>query len=413
MNMKRIFACAVIMLISLTVFAQEKAKIAVYMTGNDPINEIASNRLMSDLISSGKYKPIERSAAFLAAISKEQSYERSGEVDDEQIAALGRQFGLQYIIVVSVIDVWSSEKYISAHIIDVNSAEVAGSCNTFGELDSPAALMAALDDLSMNLKDVLGKNKWRGLPKVAVYVTRIGNRDVDVVLGDQLVTGFSESGAYIAVERSQAILKQLQKETNYQYSGAVDDNQRMADLGKQFGVQFICVAKTINWGGAYFITARLVDVETAEAIKICNIENKKIQNTFDVIATAQDICDVFEDYGEEIQNDYDFQYNGIFNVVESDPKFPGGMAALYRFLAQNIKYPQLARENGITGKVYVTFIVERDGSIANPKVIRNIGGGCGAEAIRVVKMMPRWKPGRQRGKRVRVQYNLPISFNLH
>lgn len=412
MNMKRIFACAVIMLISLTVFAQEKAKIAVYMTGNDPINEIASNRLMSDLISSGKYKPIERSAAFLAAISKEQSYERSGEVDDEQIAALGRQFGLQYIIVVSVIDVWSSEKYISAHIIDVNSAEVAGSCNTFGELDSPAALMAALDDLSMNLKDVLGKNKWRGLPKVAVYVTRTGNRDVDVVLGDQLVTGFSESGAYIAVERSNAILKQLQKETNYQYSGAVDDNQRMAELGKQFGVQFVCVEKTINWGGAYFITARLVDVETAEAIKICNIENKKIQNTFDVIATAQDICDVFEDYGVEILQE-DLKNKGIFYVVETDPRFPGGEAALYRFLAQNIKYPELARDNSITGQVIVTFVVERDGRIANPKVIKDIGGGCGAEAIRVVKMMPRWKPGRQRGKRVRVQYNLPLNFNLN
>lgn len=409
MKMKRIFVCVVMMLISLTVFAQEKVKIAIYMTGNDPINEIASNRLMSDLISSGKYRPIERSAAFLAAISKEQSYERSGEVDDDQIAALGKQFGLQYIIVVSVIDVWSSEKYISAHIIDVNSAVVTGSCNTFGVLDSPSDLMAALDDLSMNLKDVLGKDK-KGLPKVAVYVTRTGNRDVDVVLGDQLVTGFSESGAYIAVERSNAILKQLQKETNYQYSGAVVDNQRMAELGKQFGVQFVCVAKTINWGGAYFITARLVDVETAEAIKICNIENKKIRNTFDVITTAQDICDNFEDFDEILD---DLSNHGIFTVIETDPRFPGGMAALYRFLAQNIKYPQLARENGITGKVYVTFIVERDGSIANPKVIKDIGGGCGAEAIRVVKMMPRWKPGRQRGKRERVQYNLPISFNLH
>lgn len=411
MNMKRIIVCVVMMLISLTVFAQEKVKIAVYMTGNDPINEIASNRLMSDLISSGKYKPIERSADFLAAISKEQSYERSGEVDDDQIAALGKQFGLQYVIVVSVIGVWSNEKYITAHIIDVNSAVVTGSCNTFGVLDSPSDLMAALDDLSMNLKDVLGKDKGEELPKVAVYVTRTGNRDVDVVLGDQLVTSFSESGAYIAVERSNAILKQLQKETNYQYSGAVDDNQRMAELGKQFGVQFVCVAKTINWGGVYFITARLVNVETAEAIKICNIENKTIQNTFDVIATAQDICDVFEDYGEEIQED--LMNKGIFNVVESDPKFPGGMAALYRFLAQNIKYPQLARDNGITGKVYVTFVVERDGSIANPKVIKDIGGGCGQEAIRVVKMMPRWKPGRQRGKRVRVQYSLPINFNLN
>lgn len=102
----------------------------------------------------------------------------------------------------------------------------------------------------------------------------------------------------------------------------------------------------------------------------------------------------------------------IFTVVENDPEFPGGMEALYKYLAQNIKYPQLAKENGITGKVYVTFVVERDGSIANPKVLRDIGGGCGAEAIRVVKSMPKWTPGKQRGKAVRVQFNLPVVFNL-
>ena len=102
----------------------------------------------------------------------------------------------------------------------------------------------------------------------------------------------------------------------------------------------------------------------------------------------------------------------IFTVVENDPEFPGGMEALYKYVAQNIKYPQLARDNGITGKVYVTFVVERDGSIANPKVLRDIGGGCGQEAIRVVKSMPKWTPGKQRGKAVRVQFNLPVNFSL-
>ena len=102
----------------------------------------------------------------------------------------------------------------------------------------------------------------------------------------------------------------------------------------------------------------------------------------------------------------------IFTVVENDPEFPGGMEALYKYLRDNIKYPQLARDNNITGKVYVTFVVERDGSIANPRVLKDIGGGCGAEAIRVVKSMPKWSPGKQRGKAVRVQFNLPVSFNL-
>ena len=112
---------------------------------------------------------------------------------------------------------------------------------------------------------------------------------------------------------------------------------------------------------------------------------------------------------EEEEEEEDVQ---IFTVVENDPEFPGGMEALYKYLRDNIKYPQLARDNNITGKVYVTFVVERDGSIAAPRVLKDIGGGCGAEAIRVVKSMPKWTPGKQRGKAVRVQFNLPVSFNL-
>ena len=103
----------------------------------------------------------------------------------------------------------------------------------------------------------------------------------------------------------------------------------------------------------------------------------------------------------------------IFQVVEDEPEFPGGMEALYKYLGESIKYPALAKENNIEGRVYVTFVVEKDGSIANPRILRDIGGGCGQEAIRVVKVMPKWKPGKQRGKNVRVQFNLPVSFKLN
>ena len=99
-------------------------------------------------------------------------------------------------------------------------------------------------------------------------------------------------------------------------------------------------------------------------------------------------------------------------LVENDPSFPGGMEAMYKFLAENIKYPQEAKDKNITGKVYVTFVVEADGSISNPRLLRDIGGGCGQEAIRVVKLMPRWNPGKEKGQPVRVQFNLPISFSL-
>lgn len=102
----------------------------------------------------------------------------------------------------------------------------------------------------------------------------------------------------------------------------------------------------------------------------------------------------------------------IFQIVESMPDFPGGDAARMTFLRDNIKYPQIARESGIQGTVYVTFVVERDGRVTDIRVLRGIGGGCDEEAVRVIKAMPRWKAGQQRGKPVRVQFNMPIKFTL-
>ena len=101
-----------------------------------------------------------------------------------------------------------------------------------------------------------------------------------------------------------------------------------------------------------------------------------------------------------------------FPTVEVAAEFPGGEEALYQFIADNLQYPAEAREKNIIGKVYVTFVVEKDGSITSARLLRDIGGGCGAEALRVVNLMPRWKPGTQSGQIVRSQYTLPISFNL-
>lgn len=100
-------------------------------------------------------------------------------------------------------------------------------------------------------------------------------------------------------------------------------------------------------------------------------------------------------------------------VEEIQPEFPGGIEAMYKFIQDNLQYPRLALENAIEGKVYVTFVVEEDGSITNPRILRDIGGGCGREALRVVNLMPKWKPGEQQpGKPVRVHFNLPVEFVL-
>ena len=102
----------------------------------------------------------------------------------------------------------------------------------------------------------------------------------------------------------------------------------------------------------------------------------------------------------------------IFTVVEEQPGYPGGDEARIRFLQENIKYPEEAKELGTQGKVFVTFVVEMDGSITDVRVLRGIGSGCDEEAIRVVKSMPRWVPGKQRGQPVRVQFNMTIKFTL-
>lgn len=102
----------------------------------------------------------------------------------------------------------------------------------------------------------------------------------------------------------------------------------------------------------------------------------------------------------------------VFTYVEEQPTFPGGESAMYEYLQKNIKYPPLARENGITGRVFLTFIVGPDGEIRDVKVLRGIGAGCDEEAMRVVKTMPKWKPGKQNGRSVNVQFNMPINFTL-
>jgi periplasmic protein TonB len=102
----------------------------------------------------------------------------------------------------------------------------------------------------------------------------------------------------------------------------------------------------------------------------------------------------------------------IFMIVEENPEFPGGIAAMNAFISKNIQYPQIARDNQITGKVYIKFVVEKDGSVTKASIARGIGGGCDEEALRVVKMMPKWAPGKQRGMPVRASFTIPIVYKL-
>ena len=103
----------------------------------------------------------------------------------------------------------------------------------------------------------------------------------------------------------------------------------------------------------------------------------------------------------------------FFMVVENMPEFPGGDLGLMKYIQKHVKYPAIAKEYNITGKVYVSFIVDKSGSVTNVKIVRGVDKNLDAEAVRVVKSLPKYKPGKQRGKSVRVMFTIPINFTLN
>jgi len=142
------------------------------------------------------------------------------------------------------------------------------------------------------------------------------------------------------------------------------------------------------------------DTKIHDNLEIMNYENSK--DTRDEIS------------GEHISmEEKDKNEEKIFIVVENKPEFPGGVLALRKYIASSIKYPPIALENGIQGRVFVNFVVDKDGSISNAKITRGVDPSIDNEALRVVMSLPKWEPGRQHGKAVRVSYSIPISFQLH
>ena len=139
------------------------------------------------------------------------------------------------------------------------------------------------------------------------------------------------------------------------------------------------------------------DVET-ESIEINTEDDKDVE-----VVIAAPVEAPVEEEEEEV----------VFVVVETMPEFPGGQQALFKYLSENVKYPVIAQENGIQGRVICQFVVNKDGSIVDVEIVRSGGdASLDKEAVRVIKSMPKWKPGKQRGKAVRVKYTVPVNFRL-
>jgi protein TonB len=136
------------------------------------------------------------------------------------------------------------------------------------------------------------------------------------------------------------------------------------------------------------------------------VEESTIQASDDTQAAVEVKYTPVEVEEEEVEEQQ------IFQVVEEMPEFPGGMAECMKWLGKNIKYPTISQENGVQGRVIIQFVVNRDGSIVDAQVARGVDPYLDKEALRVVGQMPKWKPGKQRGKEVRVKYTLPVMFRL-
>lgn len=152
-------------------------------------------------------------------------------------------------------------------------------------------------------------------------------------------------------------------------------------------------------------------VQLPEIIEIPDDEEieEEIEIELDVEINEETIIEdiILDDAPEEEDVDE------VFSIVEDQPEFPGGMGAFYKFVGDNMKYPSQARRMGIEGRVFVQFVVERDGTVTDVKAVKGIGAGCDEEAERVLRMSPKFKPGKQRGRAVRVKMVLPIQFKLN
>ena len=140
--------------------------------------------------------------------------------------------------------------------------------------------------------------------------------------------------------------------------------------------------------------------ETKVAISIADVKGNDEEN-------GKDIADL-----KQVVTQAEPEPEKVFDMVEQMPTYPGGNAELMAFLAKNIKYPTIAQENGTQGRVIVQFVVEKDGSIADARVARGVDPYLDKEALRVIQSMPRWIPGKQNGKAVRVKYTVPVMFRL-
>jgi len=278
------------LLLSLCCFAvaQEKQKIAVYMVGEESkeiqgMHKIIGAELAKAISGSGRFSAIDRTAQILEQLSKEHKFQRSGAVDDKQIKALGKQFGIEYLCIAEITTVKGGAYYIDVRLVDVVTAEnKAISTGHSTDLWDISEMVNKSQQLAQELMEsrqaeiisqpeLDGSQSSASKENVAVCVTGAELRTsqgMHKIIGGELAKAISRSGKYSAVDRTAQIASQLAKEMKYQMGGAVNE-RHIKSLGKQLGAQYLCIAEiSAISGGAYYMDVRLVDVVTAENMNV-------------------------------------------------------------------------------------------------------------------------------------------------
>jgi len=202
--------------------------------------------------------------------------------------------------------------------------------------------------------------------------------------------------------------------------------ERMKEDSVQIQKEFLLLDSTLNL--KIFNLNNQINILKVEKNKMQNILNKQTKELNSLRPTPEEvevigeegirvdlpnpepiICCVTPEINVEIEEEEQKQEQ-IFDVVEENPEFKGGMEELYKFLGKHLKYPKEAKENGIEGKVFVQFVVWKNGEIRDVKILKGVHEMLNKEAIRVIKMMPKWIPGKQRGKAVNSRFTLPVKF---
>lgn len=253
----------------------------------------------------------------------------------------------------------------------------------------------------------------------------ISQADVDGLSG--IFTTYFRPEGYTVIERTQ--IDRIIDEQQLQRSSLTES--QMVRIGELLNLSKIVIADVNIVFGQYNVDVRVIDVESGiiVATEGATFEGTSYRETMKSIAqklaqqiTVSEFTIASSDSEVEVEEDFevveeDFEVveeeEVVLKIVETMPEFPGGQGAMMRYIAENLQYPIIAMENGIQGRVICQFVVEKDGRISNIQVIRSSGdASLDKEGVRVISTMPKWIPGKQQGKPVRVTYTMPLNFRL-